>query len=209
MSNIDKIYEILDILKQMYPNAKCELNYTNLYELSVAVSLSAQTTDKAVNAVTKSLFSKYPDIYALNGASIEDLEELIRPLGLYHVKATNLLKMAFDVVEKFNGVIPSRYDDLIKLNGIGNKTANVILVEYFHIPRFPVDTHIDRVSKRLGLVPKEKNVLDVEKALSCAINECDYHKAHHLLLFFGRYHCLSKKPLCMNCPLIKYCVYNK
>lgn len=207
MSKDKKTYEILSIMHEMFPNAKCELCYNNLYELTIAVMLSAQTTDKKVNIVTKELFKKYPDIYSLNNASIDDLENIIKPLGLYHNKAKNLKSLAFDVVTKYNGVIPSTHDELTKLSGVGNKSANVVLVEYFNIPSFPVDTHIERVAKRLGFVKQNQNVKDVEEILKELILPSDYHMAHHLFLFFGRYHCLKRGPKCSECPLKKYCVY--
>lgn len=205
MSNIRELSSILMILKNMFPNAGCELNYRNVYELTVSVILSAQTTDKAVNKITPELFLNYPDIYALSEADINDLQKIIKPLGLYKNKSLNLIQMAVDVVKNYQGSIPSNFEELMKLKGIGRKTANVILVEYFHIPRFPVDTHIERVSKRLDLVDESDNVIIVETKLSKSINPIDYHLAHHLLLFFGRYHCLSKNPKCSSCLLKKYC----
>lgn len=207
MSNENNVYKILEIIHQMFPNAHCELNYHNVYELTVAVMLSAQTTDKAVNEVTVGLFQHYPTLQSLAEAKINDVEQDIKRIGLYHNKAINIIKMAQEVIEKHHGEIPSNFNDLIKLPGIGQKTANVILVEYFKIPRFPVDTHVDRVCKRLGFVEDDKNVNDVENKMMTLINKKDYHLAHHLFLFWGRYHCLSRNPKCDNCPLIQYCIY--
>lgn len=207
MSNETKIYEIFDILKKMFPDAHCELNYHNVYELTVAVMLSAQTTDKSVNLVTPELFRKYPTIYDLSNASVSDVEQCIKRIGLYHNKAINIIAMAKQVVEKYQGEIPSDLDSLKALPGIGQKTANVILVEYFKIPRIPVDTHVDRVSKRLNLVEANASVLEVENKLMRLLKPEDYHLGHHLFLFLGRYHCLSRNPKCDNCPLKKYCIY--
>lgn len=206
MSNVTDIY---NVLVEMFPNAHCELNYNNLYELTIAVMLSAQTTDKAVNLVTPKLFSHYPSLYDLSKADLNDVEKDIKRLGLYHNKAQNIIKMANEVITRFNGEIPHSLDELKSLPGIGQKTANVILVEYFHIPRMPVDTHIERVSKRLGLVDEHDTTLEVEQKLMNLFDENMYHQVHHLLLFFGRYHCLSRFPKCDNCKLLKYCVKNK
>lgn len=205
MSNATDIY---NTLLEMFPNAHCELNYTSLYELTVAVMLSAQTTDKAVNLVTPTLFKKYPDIYSLSKANISDIEIIIKRLGLYRNKAINLKNMAIMVEEKYQGLIPNNLDELKSLPGIGQKTANVILVEYFKIPRMPVDTHIERVSKRLGLVDEKATTLEVEKKLMELFIPSTYHMTHHLLLFFGRYHCTSRNPKCTECKLIKYCQKN-
>ncbi len=207
MSNEIKIYEIFNILKTMFPNAHCELNYHNVYELTIAVMLSAQTTDKAVNLVTPSLFDKYPTIFDLSKANPQDVEIYIKRIGLYHNKAINIVKMAKQVVEQYNGVIPSELEKLKSLPGIGQKTANVILVEYYKIPRIPVDTHVERVSKRLGIVNSNATVLEVENKLMELLKKEDYHLGHHLFLFLGRYHCLSRNPKCDGCPLMKYCSY--
>lgn len=205
----DKIKHIYPILSKMFPNARCELNYNNLYELVVAVMLSAQTTDKAVNLVTPNLFKRYPDLESLSNASIDEVRYYIKSIGLYHNKSVNIINMAKQVINKYNGVIPNNLDELKSLPGIGQKTANVVLVEWFKIPRIPVDTHVDRVSKRLGLANNDDTVIQVENKLMALLDPKDYHMGHHLLLFLGRYHCLSRNPKCDNCPLYKYCVYDK
>lgn len=199
--------EILDEIYKMFPNACCELNYHNIFELSVATILSAQTTDKSVNKVTPVLFEKYPSPFELMNASVNDVEDIIRTIGLYKTKSKNIIAFSKNLVEKHNGVVPSNFDELVLLPGVGRKTANVILVEGYRIPRIPVDTHVERVSKRLGLVKGEDSVLKVEEKLMEQIEESKYHLGHHLLLFFGRYHCFSKNPKCLNCPLEKKCVY--
>lgn len=205
----DKIKHIYPILLKMFPDARCELNYNNLYELVVAVMLSAQTTDKAVNLVTPDLFKRYPDLESLSNASVDEVRTYIKSIGLYHNKSVNIINMAKQVIAKYNGVIPNNLDELKSLPGIGQKTANVVLVEWFKIPRIPVDTHVDRVSKRLGLANNDDTVLQVENKLMALLDPSDYHMGHHLLLFLGRYHCLSRNPKCDNCPLYKYCVYDK
>lgn len=202
MSNVTDIY---NILLEMFPDAHCELNYHNLYELTVAVMLSAQTTDKAVNIVTPTLFSHYPNISSLSKAKPTDVECIIKRLGLYHNKAINLVNMAKMVEEKYNGEIPNNLESLKSLPGIGQKTANVILVEYFKIPRMPVDTHIERVSKRLGLVEEKATTIETEQKLMELFVPSSYHLVHHLLLFLGRYHCTSRSPKCSECKLAKYC----
>ena len=205
----DKFKEIYDILLDMFPDAHCELNYNNVYELTVAVMLSAQTTDKAVNLITPNLFKHYPTIFDLSKASLKDVENDIKRIGLYHNKAINIINMAKIVVEKYDGEIPGNLDELKSLPGIGQKTANVVLTEWFKVPRIPVDTHVERVSKRLDIVNSDASVIQVENTLMSLMPEENYHMGHHLLLFLGRYHCLSGNPKCDGCPLKKYCIYDK
>ena len=205
----DKFKEIYDILLDMFPDAHCELNYNNVYELTIAVMLSAQTTDKAVNLITPNLFKHYPTIFDLSKASLKDVENDIKRIGLYHNKAINIINMAKSVVEKYDGEIPGNLDELKSLPGIGQKTANVVLTEWFKVPRIPVDTHVERVSKRLDIVNNDASVIQVENTLMSLMPEENYHMGHHLLLFLGRYHCLSRNPKCDGCPLKKYCIYDK
>lgn len=200
---------ILDEIEKIYPDASCELNYRNIYELSVAVILSAQTTDKKVNIVTKELFKKYSNIEQLANGKEEDLKEIIKPLGLASSKSKNLILMAKKVVESFDGIIPSNINDLLTLNGIGRKCANVILCEGYNIPAFPVDTHIERISKRMNLVDENASVLEIENTLIKMMEEERYHKAHHLLIHFGRYFCTARSPKCDICFYNKKCCYNK
>lgn len=202
--------EINDILKdiyKMFPNAGCELNYNNTFELLVAVVLSAQTTDKNVNLVTPNLFKKYPTAFELQNAAVEDVKNIIQRIGLSNVKSKNIIALSKELVDKFNGAVPNDFDELIKLKGVGRKTANVVLSEGFGINRIAVDTHVERVSKRLGIVGNKADVLDVEMALMEIIDKDDWHQAHHLLLFFGRYFCLAKKPMCENCFYKTKCKY--
>ena len=209
MSNTVKATNIYNTLCELFPNAHCELNYRNDYELLVAVMLSAQTTDKAVNLVTPCLFEHYPNINELSKAKIEDVENDIRRIGLYHNKAINIINMAKKVVNEYQGIIPSTLESLKSLPGVGQKTANVVLTEWFKIPRIPVDTHVERVSKRLGLANSTDSVLEVENTLMNQFSPTEYHMVHHLLLFFGRYQCFSRNPKCDDCKLKQYCCYDK
>lgn len=192
--------ELIKSLDLMFPNAKCELNYNNLYELIIAVSLSAQTTDKRVNEVTKILFSKYRDYSSLKDANITDVENIIKPLGMYKIKARNIIELAKKVDNL--GIIPNSYEILVSLPGVGRKSANVILSEYFKIPKIAVDTHVYRVSKRLNLA--SGNVVDVENKLMELFDEKYWYYMHIHLVLLGRYICKAKNPLCDKC-LIKDC----
>ena len=204
MSNVDTKY-ILDTLSTLFPNATCELNYTNIYELSVAVILSAQTTDERVNLVTPTLFSKYPDVYALSKANVTDVENIIHSVGLYASKARNIIGFSKAVIERFSGAIPSTLEELITLPGVGRKTANVILFVGFNLPGLAVDTHVSRVSKRLGLVKEDDDVVVIEYKLKAMYEKEEWGNLHHYLIFFGRYLCTAKKPLCDKCPFTKIC----
>lgn len=204
-----KIEEILLILQHKYPDAGCELDYENLYQLAVAVILSAQTTDIAVNKVTPDLFRKYPDVKTLSKAEIVEVEKYIRNIGLYHNKAKNIVGFARQVISDYQGEIPDSRQELMKLPGVGRKTANVILSEYFRIPAIAVDTHVERVSKRLGLARESDSVLQVEAKLQRKIKKVEWSHAHHLLLFFGRYQCKALNPACQDCQFTAFCRYYK
>lgn len=205
----DKTEYILNQLELLFPNASCELNYNNAFELLIAVSLSAQTTDKSVNKITPYLFTKYPTCDMLALADQEDVEEIIKSIGLYKNKAKNIILLSQILVEKYNSTVPNTQEDLESLPGVGRKTANVVLTEWFKIPRIPVDTHVERVSKRLGLVDESKNVKEVEKTLEELIPNNRWHQAHHLILFMGRYKCLAKNPKCSDCFYKQECKYDK
>ncbi len=205
----EEVKHILDEIETLFPNASCELVYHNLYELIVAVSLSAQTTDKAVNLVTPRLFEKYPTVFALAKANAQEVRSYIQTIGLSHNKSKNLVAMAKMIVSDFQGQIPSNQEDLEKLPGVGRKTANVVLTEGYKIPRIPVDTHVERVSKRLGIVQNDASVVKVEETLMSLIEEERWHKAHHLLLFMGRYKCLARNPKCEDCFYKEKCIYNQ
>ena len=203
----DDVTNILDEIEKIFPQASCELIYHNMYELIVAVSLSAQTTDKAVNLVTPHLFEVYPTVYDLAVANPSQVKEYIKTIGLSTNKSKNIVAMAKMVVEEYEGVIPHTQDDLERLPGVGRKTANVVLTEGYHIPRIPVDTHVERVSKRLGIADDADNVVEVEERLMQLIDESRWHKAHHLLLFMGRYQCLARNPKCEQCFYQSKCLY--
>ena len=192
MSNAN-VLEILKEIEKMFPNAGCELNYQNIFQLIIAVSLSAQTTDKSVNLVTPVLFEKYPTCYELGKADVNDVREIIKSIGLSNNESKNIIELSKTLVDKYNGKVPNTQEDLESLPGVGRKTANVVLTEGFKMPRLPVDTHVERVAKRLGLVEEKSSVLETEKVLTSLIDEEYWHKAHHLLLFFGRYHCFAQE----------------
>lgn len=205
----DKILVILEYLKQLFPNAKCELVHKDLYELLIDVILSAQTTDAAVNKVTPALFEKYPDVYSLSKAQLSDVENCIKKIGLYKNKAKNIILCAKKIVDEYDGEIPSSINQLVRLPGVGRKTANVVRAVWFKIPSIPVDTHVERISKRLGLAKFNDDVLTVEKKLKRKIPRDKWNESHHLMIFFGRYKCKSKNPECNNCLLKKYCKKDK
>lgn len=183
-----KVNEILDVLEAEFGEARSELDYRNEFELLVAVLLSAQTTDVAVNKVTKNLFKDYPDAETLAKAEPEEIETYLKSIGLYRNKSKFLVDCARKMVKDFNGQVPKTRRELESLPGVGRKTANVVLSEGFGIPAIAVDTHVSRVSKRLGLAEEGDSVLQVERKLQALIPEERWHQAHHLLLLFGRYY---------------------
>ena len=200
------ISEILDILEQSYPDAECALHHQNVFQLIVAVALSAQTTDKSVNQVTPTLFERYPDAETLAEADVEEVSEYIKRIGMYRTKAKNIVAMAQKLCAEFGGQVPDNYDDLISLPGVGRKTANVVLSVGFGQQRIAVDTHVFRVANRIGLV-HEKDVLKTELALMDRIPEERWSRTHHSLIFHGRQCCDARKPKCDSCPIVSYCEY--
>ncbi len=200
------ISKILDILEQSYPDAECALHHKNVFQLIVAVALSAQTTDKSVNQVTPALFERYPDAEALAEADVEDISEYIKRIGMYRTKAKNIVAMAQKLCAEFGGQVPDNYEDLISLPGVGRKTANVVLSVGFGQQRIAVDTHVFRVANRIGLV-HEKDVLKTELALMEQIPEERWSRTHHSLIFHGRQCCDARKPKCDSCPIVSYCEY--
>lgn len=197
--------EMIDVIAEMFPEAEAELNYTNPFELTIAVLLSAQTTDVGVNRVTKGLFERFKTPEDYLAVDVEVIESYIKTIGLYRNKAKNIQKLCRDLIEKFNGEIPNNYDDLISLAGVGRKTANVVLSVAFYTPRIAVDTHVERISKRLGIARYKDSPLEVEETLMRKIPPERWSKTHHQLIFFGRYHCLSRAPKCHECPLLEEC----
>ena len=192
-------------LDLMFPDARCELIYHNSYELLVAIMLSAQTTDKAVNKVTPALFLECPSIESLAQADYSLIENCIRSLGLFRNKAKNLKLMANDVITHYNGEIPKDFNSLTSLPGVGRKTANVFLAEFYQIPRVPVDTHVERVTKRLGIVPMEASVFETEKKIMEVFPMDKWIKLHHQFIFLGRYVCKALNPNCCLCRLANIC----
>ena len=199
------INRLLSYLDELFPTAKCELLYAKDYELVIAVMLSAQTTDKSVNAVTPVLFAKYQSLDALNNASLEEIEEILKPIGLYKNKAKNLKGIVKELIERFNYAVPSDKEQLMTLPGVGNKTAGVIRAEIFKIPDLPVDTHILRITKRLKIANKDDEPIDVERKLKKIIPEERWIKSHHQLIHFGRYFCSARSPQCENCKISDMC----
>ena len=189
----------------MFPDAQCELNFKNPYQLTIAVLLSAQTTDIAVNKVTPVLFDKYPTIPSLANGDIDDIESIIKSIGLYHNKARNIKALANMVINTYDQKIPKTREELILLPGIGRKSANVILAECYDIPAIAVDTHVERVAKRLGIAKWSDSVLITEQKLMQAFPSDQWIKLHHLLIFFGRYRCKAQRPLCKDCPFLTIC----
>lgn len=197
--------EILDQLVELFPDAKCELNHDTPFQLVVAVALSAQTTDVSVNKVTPALFAAYPDAYALAQADVLEVENYIRNIGLYRNKAKNIVECAKMIVHDFDGVVPSTMNQLTRLPGVGRKTANVVMSVAFDIPAIAVDTHVERVSKRLGLAKVNDSVIEVEMKLKRKIDRQRWNHAHHLFIFFGRYFCTARNPKCQKCPFVSFC----
>lgn len=202
-----KMNKVLDYLDNLIPNPKPELKYNKDYEFLIAVMLSAQTTDKGVNKVTNILFNKYKTLEDLSGADIADLEAIIRPIGTYTKKARNVVDIASKL--KDIGYVPNDRKFLESLSGVGRKTTNVVLSTLYNEPYLAVDTHVDRVAKRLGFAKENDDVFTVEKKLTKLIPKDRINRTHHQMLLFGRYYCKSKNPLCDTCGLKDICKYKK
>lgn len=200
------IQQIIDYLDDLYPNPRCELNYTKDYELLIAVMLSAQTTDKRVNMVTSVLFQKYPTLESLKKASKEEIIEIIRPIGTYQRKSENVIEIASSLLEH-GGYVPNDRKYLESLKGVGHKTANVVLSNLYDENCVAVDTHVSRVSKRLGLADEKDDVLTIEKKLTKKMKGYSLGRIHHQFVLFGRYHCKAKSPNCKDCSLQAICSY--
>ncbi|MDQ0111469.1 endonuclease III [Paenibacillus harenae] len=209
MNAKQKIRHILDIIAEMFPDAHCELNHSNPFELTIAVLLSAQCTDETVNKVTASLFQKYKQPEDYLGVPLEELEQDIRRIGLFRTKASNIQKLCRILIDKYDGEVPASHEGLTELPGVGRKTANVVMSNAFDVPAIAVDTHVDRVSKRLGIAKLDDNVLEVEKKLMKLVPQEEWTVTHHRLIFFGRYHCKAQNPQCPVCPLLDLCKEGK
>ncbi|MCK1221947.1 endonuclease III [Streptococcus uberis] len=204
-----RLKKIMTIVADMFPEAKGELEWEKPYQLLIAVILSAQTTDKAVNKVTPFLWAKYPNLEDLASANLTDVELILKSIGLYKTKARNIIKTAQILVDNYNGQVPKTHKELETLPGVGRKTANVVLGEVYAIPGIAVDTHVSRVAKRLNISSQDADVKEIEVDLMQKIPKKDWVISHHRLIFFGRYHCLAKNPKCEVCPLQSYCLYYK
>lgn len=200
--------QIMALLYEMHPNAKCELDHRTPFQLLVATVLSAQTTDVAVNKVTPALFERYPTAYDLSLAEPGDVEDLIRRIGLYKNKAKNIVALSKMLHEDYNGVVPETIKELVKLPGVGQKTANVVVSNAFGVPAIAVDTHVFRVANRIGIA-NAKNVKDTELQLQKKLPKEEWIQAHHTFIFHGRYICDARSPKCEVCPLKEYCRYYK
>jgi endonuclease-3 len=204
---MDRVTRVLDVLQEMFPNAQCELHHNNGFELLVAVMLSAQTTDKSVNELTTKLFTKYKKPQDYIDTPLQELEQDLRRIGLYKNKAKNIQSMCRILMDEFNGTVPSSQDALERLPGVGRKTANVVLSVWYDVPRIAVDTHVERVSKRLKLAYLKDSVRTVEEKLMRKIPKNKWSDTHHKMIFFGRYHCTARNPQCENCKLQDLCRY--
>ncbi|MCM1370752.1 MAG: endonuclease III [Clostridium sp.] len=200
--------KIFDYLDELIPNPTCELNYKKDYELLIATMLSAQTTDKRVNSVTEVLFKKYPTIKDLKDAPINDVKNIIRSIGTYNKKAINVIDIANHLYLEQNGIVPNDRNYLENLPGVGRKTTNVVLSNLYNEPCIAVDTHVKRVSARLGISKFTDNVLEVEKKLNKVIPKEKLSRIHHQFVLFGRYYCKAKNPNCNNCKIKEFCKKN-
>ena len=204
-----KTIEAVQTMGDLFPDAHCELNHRNAFELLIATILSAQATDVGVNKVTPKLFERFPTPTHLAEASEEAVIECIQSLGLYRSKAKNIRLCAQQLMERFNGEVPQTREELVSLAGVGRKTANVVMSVAFNIPAFAVDTHVERISKRLQICRQKDTVLEVEETLCRKIPKELWSRAHHWMIFFGRYHCIARKPKCHECPLLEMCAFGQ
>lgn len=209
MATSIRVRRILDAIGEMFPDAHCELNHSNPFELTIAVLLSAQCTDETVNKVTADLFQKYKTPHDYLAVSLEELEQDIRRIGLYRNKAKHIQNLCYMLLEEYDGQVPEQHEQLTKLPGVGRKTANVVVSNAFGVPAIAVDTHVERVSKRLSLANQDDSVLEVEKKLMRKIPREEWTLTHHRLIFFGRYHCKAQSPKCEVCPLLDLCKFGK
>lgn len=201
--------KITNYLDELFPNPRCELNYNKDYELLIAVMLSAQTTDKRVNMVTDILFKKYDTIEKLSKADVNDIKNIIRPIGTFNKKAENVISISKSLLKDCNGKVPNDRKYLESLSGVGRKTTNVVLSNLYDVPCIAVDTHVSRVSKRLNLADDTDDVITIEKKLTDKFSEEKLSRLHHQLVLFGRYYCKAINPLCEDCKLKSICKEKK
>lgn len=206
MLDNQEIREALRVMRREYPEAGTTLTAGTTFHFLLAVILSAQSTDQAVNKLTPALFDRFPHPQDLAAAEPVDVEPYIKRLGLYHNKAKYLVNCAHKLVTTFDGQVPQTLTELTSLPGVGRKVANVVLAECFAIPAFPVDTHVNRVAHRLAMVPPKATVLAVERRLQAAIPREKWLDAHHSMIFWGRYRCMARNPRCNDCPLLPMCI---
>ena len=202
------VMEVLGELETLYPQAGAELNFTNPFETVIATVLAAQCTDKRVNIVTAKLFPKYPDAKAMAQLTPEELEPMIQECGLFHTKARNIVELCRILVAKYDGRVPDTMEELVQLPGVGRKTANVVLANAFGKPAFAVDTHVFRVSNRIGLA-HANNVEQTERQLMEVVPRDRWSHTHHLLIWHGRRCCTARKPACERCPIVQCEYLNK
>ena len=206
-ANRVKLFE--EYLEELFPNPRCELEYSKDYELLIAVVLSAQTTDKRVNQVTRVLFERYPSLEALATADLEEVAEILKPIGTFHKKAVFVQKIAEVLLKEYNGHVPNDPVSLQKMPGVGRKTTNVVLSNLYDYPAIAVDTHVERVSKRLAFCKESDDVRKVEVKLQKLYAKKNWARRHHQMVLFGRYHCKAVSPNCDNCKLKDICKYEK
>ena len=209
MKSKKDVKEIIKILKETYPEAECSLDFSNPFQMAVAVLLSAQCTDARVNIVTKELFKAAPTAEEMNKLTVKEIEKYIASCGLYKTKAKNIKGLAEMVMDKYNGEIPDTMEELVKLPGIGRKSANVVMLEAFHNPQgVAIDTHAKRICNRIG-ISKEESPEKIEQDLLKKIDKDEYFDANHLWVWHGRYTCKARRPECERCTITKYCNYFK
>lgn len=204
---MNRVEIVEDYLEKLIPNPKCELNFSKDYELLIAIMLSAQTTDKRVNKVTKILFDKYKSLEEIKNANIDDLKSIVRELGSYNKKAMYVKEISRIIVDDYNGIMPRKRKELEKMPGVGRKTINVLFSELEIEPNIAVDTHVERVSKRLSLAKEDDDVYKIEMKLRRKFKRDTWNKRHKQLVLFGRYYCKSIKPECDTCKLKDICKY--
>ncbi len=204
----ERVHEIIGILSDTYPDATCTLDFGTCHELMVAAILAAQCTDERVNEVTPSLFAKYPDVEAFANADYAELEAMVRPTGFFRNKTKAIIESARQIVRDHGGVVPDNIDQLVKLSGVGRKTANLIVGVCYGRPAVIVDTHVTRISQRLGLTT-QKDPAKIEKDLRAILPEDDQTMFNHLMVAHGREICKAPTPRCEVCPLIELCPYGQ